>query len=743
MFFCLHIGSFRFTPAELKLLIFKHSVRISHNVVVVGGLPFSGKTTLLHSMLQLKDKKEQHVCALPGLAVMEAAVVSNPYRLDQNLPWLSAISKEDAELLMFAACFAQVYAKRSQSLASATFEDSEAGDSLSAQQSPKFKIPAVNQYLDRAFKRLQDLCSKPEPKECLDSLQFASLAFMNIWDIGVNKAVFESMSLLARKCRGLVLLNVLSLKDDAENLNEKLSLQDRSRYQDRYSARKDDERVLQVQKAITYYARFISVCNTLPNSSVLIGTHKDSHQGNKESLMKLSAKVKSLVEQVVSGLGFGASLHSQMLTVNAKLEDDARRVCKTVENMIMQDHRFEKEVPLTWILLRGVLQTADKLFLQKTELWIYASDCGLQSLEELESWLRLFQECMSIIYSIDGTLPTLTQNVIIHPFKFVECLDRLYYAEFDKKLPSKPNMDVQLDLLQRGILTYTLAREIWVDDPDTTSSRHKIQNEKCNFMLRILQDLKIATKLDLAIYRSEEESLDISAAEQLYFIPSCRHYFSHTQPSKESSSLIIAAFGIHQAPFDVYSEFLHFIQQQQQERIKLLKFVRDHQYDALHLKWVENELLQADIHFRLLDFEDYVEVSVCPSVKPGVHESHIFQLKQRVCSMMKTFCVEFFHEVSEFVSTMKYEFCVVSPVCTKEDRVHLVPFQIVGDHSIHSLECRTCQRQVSLQQSQDRALWITCAYQVKRSSFASSPNHTFSALHCCLLTCGWVLLADH
>ena len=708
----LSTGSFKFTPAELKLLIFKHSVRMSHNLVVVGGLPFSGKSTLLYNMLQLEDKKKEHVCTLDGLSVMEAAVISNPYRLDQSLPWLSAITKEDAELLMFAACFAQVYAKRSQSLMSAIFEEEEASDSLSAQQSPKFKISAVNQYLDRAFKRLKDLCSKPQCKEHLDSLQFASLAFMNIWDIGINKAVFEIMSLLARKCHGLVLLNVLSLKDDAENLNKKLSLKDRSRYQGRYSSRKDDERVLQVQKAITYYARFISVCNTLPNSSLLIGTHKDSHEGNKEHLMKLSAQVKSSVEEAVSGLGFGAALHSHMLTINAQSGEDAKKVCETVEKMIMQDHRFEKEVPLTWILLRGVLQTTEKMFLQKAELWHFASDCGLQSWEELEAWLKLFQQCMSIIYSVDGALPSLTQNIVIHPFKFVESLDRLYYADFDKKLKSEPNVKTNLDLLQRGILTYTFAGEIWPDDSDTTA-RHKIQNERCNFMLRVLQDLKIATKLDLAIYKSEEEPFSVSSAEQLYFIPSCRHYFSHSQPSRDSCSLIVTVFGIHQAPFDVYSEFLRFIQQLQQERIKLLKFVRDQQYDVIHLKWVESELLQTDIHFRLLDFEDYVEVSVCPSVKPGVHELHIFALKQRVCSMMKTICVEFFHKVSQFVSNMKYEFCVVSPDCPKEDQLHLVPFQIVGDQGLHNLECRRCKRLVSLQQSQDRAVWITCAYQVR------------------------------
>ena len=702
----LSTGTFNFTRMELKQLIFKHSLRLSHSLVAVGGLPCSGKSTLLHNMLQIKDKEEENICKLPGLSIIEAAVTINPYRSDQNLPWFSAITKEDAGLLMFASCLAQLCAKRNQSLAAATFNEEEVSDAMSAQLSPKFRSPLVDQYLDKAFERLKDLCSKPKCRDHLDSLQHASLAFMNIWDIGINKAVFEIMSLLVRQCSGLVLLNVLSLKDDAIKLNEKLDLQDKSRYPGQYSDRKDDERVMQVQKAITYYVRFINVSNRLPNSTLLIGTHKDSHEGDKESLTKLSAKVKSLVDERVSGVGFAKALHPQMLTINAQLEDDAKKVCATVETMIMQDSRFEKKVPLTWILLRGVLQSIEKMFLQKSELWIYASDCGLQNLEELESWLELFHNCMSIIYSADEAIISLNQNVVIHPFKFVQCLDRLYYAEFYDEFLLKPKLKMHLDLMQKGILTYSFAQEIWPDDTERSSSKHTIQNEKCNFMLRVLKDLKITAKLDLAIC----EPLDTSATEQLYFIPSLRHYFSHSRPSSESDSLIIAASSVHQAPCDVYSEFLCFVQQQQ--RIKLLKFVPDQQYDVLHLKWIENEVLEADIRFRLLDFEDHVELTVRPTVMPGIHESHIFALKQRICSVMKTLCVEFFHKVSQFVPTMKYQLCVVSPDCPKGDRVHLVPFQIVGDQSLHNLKCTTCNRQVSLQQSQDRAVWITCAYQV-------------------------------
>ena len=709
LFSLIFVGKFDFTPEQIKKLILQHSLRMSLSVVAFGGLPCSGKSTLLRSMLQLKQDQEENVCQLPGLNVLEAAIISNPYT-EEKTQWLSAITKADAELLMLAVCLAQVCAKQNQSL---SLLDINEGINVIE---PMFKSASVNRYFDRVFRHLRELLVKLENEGSLLTLQHASLAFMNIWDIGVNKAVFEAMSLFARRCHSLLLLNVLNLDRDATKLNDKL---DFTLYSGRYSPRKDDQRVLQVQKAHVYYARFVEVCNQLPNTSALVGTHKDAFEGDKQKIAEVKSRVKHLVEEKVAGVAFTDLLHPHMLVVDARSEGDAKTMRKTVEEMIFQCNRFEKTVPLTWILLRGVLHSTDRLVLSKSELWSYASQCGIQTTEELDSWLNLFQSCMSIMYSSDERLTSLNQNVVIHPFKFIQCLDHVFYAEFSDILKSNTKLEKHLDLLQKGLLTYTLACEIWPDDLNSTApARGENQNVLCSFMLRVLRDLKMCTKVKMAIAFDSEEQ-PCSADEQFFFIPSLRPSYSHSHPTQRSCSLIVMASNVHQAPCDIYSEFVHFIQQQ--ERTKCLQLIPDERYDTVHLKWVENELPMAEIEFKMLDFEDMVEISVTiPEHQFSVQQSHdnILSLKQKVCSIMKTTCMEFLHEISQNMNTMTYNTCVVSPICENSPdnsraRVHVVPFEINGVEHLDSLSCYTCGKQAPFSQYSDqRTVWITCAYQV-------------------------------
>ena len=676
-------------------------------LLVVGGLPCSGKSTLLRSMLQLKEHPEENTCQLPGVTMMEAAYMRNPYsKSEDRSPWLSAITKVDAESLMLAACIAQVCARRNQSLSVLDLDES----SDSAEQ--VFRSIPVNNYFGKVFKRLRDLLAKLEREGNLISLQHASLAFMNIWDVGVNKAVFEVMTLLARRCHNLVLVNVLSLKQDSKELNKRLKLQDVPRYHGRYSTRKDDERVLQVQKAGVYYSRVVEIGNQLPNSCVLVGTHKDTLEPDKQSIAKVSTQVKHLVEEKVGRIGFAEALYPQMLAVDAQSKEDAQKVCKSVEEMISYGDRFEKTVPLTWIMLRGVLHSNSSMFIQKSELWSLAGECGLQNLEELDSWLELFESCMSIIYSSDESIPSLTQQVVIHPFKFVQCLDSLYYAEFEDKFQFNVELKMHLDLMQEGLLTYTFAREIWPDDSDAATSRKESQNVTCNFMLKVLEDLRILTRVELNIlFSSKEESF--SPIEQFYFVPSLRAYYDHRQPSRESESLIVMASNVHQAPCDIYSEFVAFVQQQ--ESAKCLKLVPNRHYDVVQLKWVESDLPKADIFFKLLDFEDLAEIRI--EGLDNIRQPHILSLKQKLCSFMKTTCIEFFYKISQKVPSMSYKLGVVSPSCVNspnDNWVHVVPFELTEDQPLDSLSCCICGRQASLSQyiSDSRTLWITCAYQV-------------------------------
>ena len=65
---------------------------------------------------------------------------------------------------------------------------------------------------------------------------------------------------------------------------------------------------------------------------------------------------------------------------------------------------------------------------------------------------------------------------------------------------------------------------------------------------------------------------------------------------------------------------------------------------------------------------------------------------------------------------MSYKLGVVSPSCVsgpKDSRVHIVPFELIGDQDLDNLSCVTCGKPISLSRhSEPQTVWLTCAYQV-------------------------------
>ena len=228
-------------------------------------------------------------------------------------------------------------------------------------------------------------------------------------------------------------------------------------------------------------------------------------------------------------------------------------------------------------------------------------------------------------------------------------------------------------------------------------------------MLRVLKDLRISTKVEIEI----ESSLP---AAEVYFIPSLRPYHKHKRLLAKSDPLMVHVPHIHQVPFDMCVEFLAFLQQQKMKRQNLY-FVLDNRYNVLHLSHKkgdekESDELKADITFHVLNHVDMVEINV--AVEGQGNKSHA--LREEVCSIMKTACVEFFYEASRRCSDISYKFGVVSPTCPKEASgpVHFVPFDISGDQDLNNLAC-CCGEKISLADCSDQfesRLWIACAYQV-------------------------------
>ena len=109
--------------------------------------------------------------------------------------------------------------------------------------------------------------------KCAEELVTTLLACMNIWDVGVNKAVF---SILSSQFRDLHLHNALCLKDAQEyGLYQPPDLRFGSHFGGNYSNRSDNEVQIRLHSALKYYVRIIVPSMHSPQSTHLVGTFAD------------------------------------------------------------------------------------------------------------------------------------------------------------------------------------------------------------------------------------------------------------------------------------------------------------------------------------------------------------------------------------------------------------------------------------------------------------------------------------
>ena len=633
-------------------------IRAKFALVGVAGLPFSGKSTLLRNILELKSKPEEATNGAKSLSIFEAVMMQEECTKARH--WIPS-TKDDAENITLIATLARVFWKLPS-------HDTDADPS---------RIDPVfgDNDLDRIFhestmKNLEDITKHLNTSD-IQKLLCSSLTFVNLWDVGVSKAIFEVLPIIAPRYKNLLLLNVLSLARDADNgiLYKPPDLTDKQRYNGRYQSRGDENTLLRRRSALFYYVR----CITVAQRTLMVGTFADDLDSMKrqEAAEKVLREVRTQVKKV--GIREDA-IYPELFTVDAREEADAMKVRTALEDLIDANDQYEREIPLYWIFLRCALHRMGRLYMLRGEVFSIGRKCGLHDEKELDEWLELFQNCGSIIYIPSDEQPMLHSFVILDPLKFFRDLDRLYYVVELKNV--QPELESHVAHARSGLLSHRLLKHICSDS-----------EEHYNLYARVLQCLGFMVEAG-ELYEPADSCLQ---QHSFYFMPSLR-MIPHVGAYEEEALFVLYPKHIR---FDNQPKFVKLFKQQFGKEVKLIHD-QENCYNVLQFAWSE-EAGEAVISIRF-------DVDIAQVFVKFLSHSQPFQKK--LFSILKAACITVFNETVNQYPGMQYNLAVMCPQSDSDS--HVVSFNPCN--TTCNLFCPDCKQDVEITNGSTK--WIQTAYQV-------------------------------
>ena len=369
----------------------------------------------------------------------------------------------------------------------------------SSLQKEIFQDPELNDHFIRLFKRLDaKLPSHLKPVEILECIP-SGLTLINVWDVGINKAVFHFLPALWGHLDRSFLWLFLSLDHDANSLLDFIDIDENE-----CKVKNDKDQIMCYRIRLHYFLRFLMLVNSKSNisnrqnvCSVFAMTEQTNH-------CDLHTKVKSEISVGVSHMQTKTLIDTENIALVHREQSDVKIMKRELDKTANQTRDSDDTMPISFIFLRSLFYELTKMYITKDDLRRKAAQLGMSDID-VNDFCKLFMSSGSFIdvNQIDVNSP----YVIMKPMRFMCELDKMFY----------PRLGIDSRVTDYGLVTEETAKAIFGE-------------EDYQFFMSVFVSVDLAIKL-----RGEQISLEDSILpnETYYYMPDVRTHAPklHCDPS--------------------------------------------------------------------------------------------------------------------------------------------------------------------------------------------------------------------
>ena len=493
-------GSLNVKPSDLKkLVISDRKVAVTRFLVLIHGLPHSGKSDVIQKFLQKISnahvEKSQHFYELAAVENAESGRLHIP-----TLVYSMTTSKD---------CY-NVYTMKSAMEQVATGKEIKYIESREIENSVEFSIKDLNAHFHELFRDLK--------QDKTSTWGSQGIAIFNIWDIDHSHTVYHFLPAL----HGLLYNSYSWVFFD-------LDRDSRALYKPREALPKEsdaDKNLMKYRPRLHYLLRYAKL-NFPAEKKVctLFATH-DGKLAERER-RKLLESITPDLENAATQIGVKEVIDFNVIPI--KPDDDetcVRLIFKKLDELVYEALKSTITMPFSFIFLRSFYYKNDDIvYIKRKEMQKVADELKI-SKEKLDEFCKLFTSLGSII-DVSLIDPT-SEYVILKPNLFIDELDKIFHT----------NDDV---LANKGILTITAAQELF----GSIDVAHVYTD--------ILVSLKLAAKLS---YEKVEIDLPLDSKTDVFYLPEIRT----TPPMADTTELQCNALqllrGWNAPPDQLQTEFV-------------------------------------------------------------------------------------------------------------------------------------------------------------------------------------------